>query len=65
MKNSIKLSFKCNVNSTAHVYEVPLLGELCKSSQTALECRESLDGMGNLVGIRLNRFYCDVPEEIF
>jgi hypothetical protein len=53
------------VNSTAHVYEVPLLGELCKSSQTALECRESLDGMGNLVGIRLNWFYCDVPEEIF
>ena len=52
------------MNSTARVYEVPLFGELCKSSQTALECRESLDGMGDLVGICLDGFYRNVPQEI-
>jgi hypothetical protein len=31
------MSFKCKVNSMTEENEVPLLGELCKSTQTTLE----------------------------
>jgi len=44
--------------------EVPLLGELCKSTQTTLERWKGLDGMGDIVGVCLNGIHCDVPEKV-
>jgi hypothetical protein len=43
---------------------VTLCREFYKSTESALERAESMDGLGDLVGICLNRFYGDVSKEI-
>jgi hypothetical protein len=58
------LSFNGKQNLFARVYQVTLCREFYKSTESALERAESMDGLGNLVGICFNRFYGDVSKEI-
>ena len=59
-----KLSFNCKLNFLARDYQVTLRCEFYKSTESALERAESMDGLGDLVGICLNGMHGFVSKEV-